>query len=168
MVQVSKSLSCIKFDGSCSDLDNLFSLPSLSRIAPRIKVDNIYVTFFSAFFPLEYLRWIVALFFVCVFEISTNTYRMPLSSPKLAIKKEPADHVTQICYLNPILILIKICLFSWLIYFVYIRLRGWLLSVLMSQMWPGSHTRKITFMQATKRKKKVKTMVLNLLSFNTF
>ena len=56
-------------------------------------------------------------------------------SPMLAIKREPADPDILICHLSPMLICIRICHLSWVVYSNYTRPMVWLLSMLLLQMW---------------------------------
>ena len=75
-------------------------------------MDYIFVVLSSQFFNLVMFRYIVALVFVCVSEIKTSSVRrMPNCSPTLAISGAPVDHDTQICHLNPTLIIICIKIF---------------------------------------------------------
>ena len=105
-------------------------------IAFKITVDYLIVVFSSPFFLLMYLRCIVDLVFVYVPEIITaNICRIP-RIPILAIKGTPADHDTQTWCLGSTLIWISH--FSCVVQCGYNRPRGWLISVLLSQMWPGT------------------------------
>ena len=65
---------------------------------------------------------------------TANVRRMLMPPTPLAMKREPADNDTQICHLSPSLI--WICNFSWVVDCGSTRPRGWLLSMLLSQMCP--------------------------------
>ena len=62
--------------------------------------------------------------------------------PMLANMGASADHDTQTCCLAPKSYFAWICYFSQVVYCGYTKLGGWLLSLLLSQMWLSTLTRK--------------------------